>query len=326
MIISRGPIAPVGAKPRKSTSPGWAQRAKLQRAAAAAANDAVHAYRISKLADGIDLLLHLGPARLKVVAAEKVLATRIEGKQDAARGRKEVAEAREFIAALQAHADRMSSPRRGVMDGQWLHGWTVHRTLSGPLDRIERTLVERSPDPERVTIVDHGTTSWHITMPPDGGLSVQFAGAQLQSYIRRMSACQLPVSTERREGSAIVIDLRENLDAADRALLSPPAAGYDGYAMAVRGGVGQADRIVIGGDNERGVLYGVYDLLEQLGCRWFYPTQDPDDPEVVPNRSTLAVDVGAARWPARSSIGSATAAPGSSRWIGRLPSNNSIGP
>ena len=51
-------------------------------------------------------------------------------------------------------------------------------------------------------------------------------------------------------------------------------------------------RIVIGGDNSRGVIYGVYDVLERLGCRWFYPTEDPADPEVVPKLATLSLPAG----------------------------------
>ena len=46
------------------------------------------------------------------------------------------------------------------------------------------------------------------------------------------------------------------------------------------------------GDNGRGVIYGVYDLLERLGCRWFYPTEDAADPEVVPQQDTLSLPAG----------------------------------
>ena len=36
----------------------------------------------------------------------------------------------------------------------------------------------------------------------------------------------------------------------------------------------------------------MYDLLERLGCRWFYPTEDPADPEVVPGSNTLSLPAG----------------------------------
>ena len=42
------------------------------------------------------------------------------------------------------------------------------------------------------------------------------------------------------------------------------------------------------------MIYGVYELLERLGCRWFYPTQDVRDPEVIPHEPSLAIAAG--RW------------------------------
>jgi len=69
--------------------------------------------------------------------------------------------------------------------------------------------------------------------------------------------------------------------------------GHDGYALAVVQATRKTPaRIVIAGDNSRGVIYGVYDLLERLGCRWFYPTEDPADPEVVPRRDILSLPAG----------------------------------
>ena len=49
-------------------------------------------------------------------------------------------------------------------------------------------------------------------------------------------------------------------------------------------------RIVLAGENGRGAVYAAYDLLERAGCRWFYPAQDPEDPEVVPRRPTIDLD------------------------------------
>jgi len=43
-----------------------------------------------------------------------------------------------------------------------------------------------------------------------------------------------------------------------------------------------ANGVVLSGGGDRGTLYAVYDLLEKLGCRWYYP--DPVD-EIVPELS-----------------------------------------
>ena len=53
----------------------------------------------------------------------------------------------------------------------------------------------------------------------------------------------------------------------------------DGFDLVVAG-----DRITIHGHTPRGALYGAYQLLEELGCRWYYIGQLG---EVVPNVVSL---------------------------------------
>jgi hypothetical protein len=122
---------------------------------------------------------------------------------------------------------------------------------------------------------------------------VDWAVKELQEYLLQMTGCELPIATRPGRKPTFVVGVRNQLTRNDRALLSPPAPGYDGYAVVVRPAAGKTPaRIVIAGDNGRGVIYGVYDLLERLGCRWFYPTEDPADPEVVPQQDTVSLPVG----------------------------------
>lgn len=39
-----------------------------------------------------------------------------------------------------------------------------------------------------------------------------------------------------------------------------------------------------------GVIYGICDFLEKLGCRWLYPQQVWCDTELAPEKSTIAVE------------------------------------
>jgi hypothetical protein len=142
----------------------------------------------------------------------------------------------------------------------------------------------------RVTIVDRGKSVWQIVSPPDQPATVQWAAGELRRYVHQMSGCDLEMVPSAGAGPAIIIGLRSKLSAEDQAALPPPAQGHDGYAVAIRGSdEGESARIVIAGENGRGVVYGVYDVLERLGCGWFYPTQDPKDPEVVPVQQTLSL-------------------------------------
>ncbi len=129
--------------------------------------------------------------------------------------------------------------------------------------------------------------------PPPASPAINWAAKELQRYLRQMSGCKLPIVKRTRGKPALAIGLRPELSPEYRAVLPPSAPGYDGYAIAVVPGTRKTPaRIVIAGDNSRGVIYGVYDLLEHLGCRWFYPTEDPADPEVVPQKDVLSLPSG----------------------------------
>lgn len=150
----------------------------------------------------------------------------------------------------------------------------------------------RSQDtPAVVQVVENHQTSWRIVSPSRDDAGVTFAIEELQKYVERISGANLPVDDRPQGGPRIVVGRRGELAEADRTALPPPAQGYDGYAISVCGGA--QPTILVAGDNARGTIYGVYDLLERWGCRWFYPVQDPADPEVVPRAASLRLPVAA---------------------------------
>jgi hypothetical protein len=146
-----------------------------------------------------------------------------------------------------------------------------------------------------ITIIDKRRSNWSIVSPTGQSPAVGWAVSELRRYLQEMTGCELEVSdTPTPDACELVVSLRASLSAADRALLPPPAEGYDGYAIVARATAGGAPpRIIIAGDNGRGAAYGVYDLLERFGCRWFYPTSDPADQEVVPRCDSLSLEPGA---------------------------------
>ena len=144
-----------------------------------------------------------------------------------------------------------------------------------------------------VKIAEGRASDWRIVCPPPASPAINWAARELQKYLGQISGCKLPIVTRTRGKPAVAIGLRPELSPADRALLPPPAPGYDGYAIAIAPATAKTPaRIVIAGDNARGVIYGVYDLLERLGCRWFYPTEDSADPEVVPRQDSVSLATG----------------------------------
>jgi hypothetical protein len=144
-----------------------------------------------------------------------------------------------------------------------------------------------------VEIISGGRSDWRIECSVRDRPALRFAAGELQTNLRRISRCELPIVDRVSPHPALVVAVRKDLSAEDQAILPPPAKGYDGYTVVVRAARGGASgRIIIAGENDRGAIYGVYDLLERFGCRWFYPTKDPRDPEVVPKRSTVVMAAG----------------------------------
>lgn len=147
--------------------------------------------------------------------------------------------------------------------------------------------------PQPVTIAEDHASDWRIVCPPPASPAINWAARELQRYHGQMSGFKLPIVNRTRGKPAIAIGLRPELSPDYRAALPPPARGYDGYAVAVVPATRKAPAcIVIGGENSRSVVYGIYDVLERLGCRWFYPAQDGADPEVVPQQATLSLPAG----------------------------------
>ncbi len=146
---------------------------------------------------------------------------------------------------------------------------------------------------EPIVISKNGRSSWIIVAPKTNSLGVGFAVSELQRYLKQMSGCKFPSASQQKNKAAFIVGLRSELSESDRALLPTAAQGFDGYSITICAATNkQPARIIVAGENGCGLIYGVYDLLERFGCRWFYPTEDANDPEVVPKLKTLSLAAG----------------------------------
>src|SRR5581483_8556092 len=129
-------------------------------------------------------------------------------------------------------------------------------------------------------------TIWHTASAPE---PVRFAAAELAGYLGRVGGRAVTVTTaadgawpslELRAGSRGVPPDGSPLDGRLAELVQPvgPAFATMPGADAFLWRVGQGGAAVVGA-NPRSTLFGVYDLLEELGCRFFGGS--PED-EVVP--------------------------------------------
>lgn len=115
----------------------------------------------------------------------------------------------------------------------------------------------------RKMTLESGRT-YYIHTCPDAPKVVVHAAEELSKYITqvfKVSCVRKSVSLDRSE----MLVLTKNESDARYLFPANTILGEDGYCLSV-----QKDAIVIGGQNGRGVLYGVYSFLEKyIGCRWY---------------------------------------------------------
>lgn len=137
---------------------------------------------------------------------------------------------------------------------------------------------------QKLTI--NGKTGYQIVIPDQADSITQKAASELQFYLKKLQKAQLPIIKESnyRGDKGIYIGRTNYSDAMNINVLQLET---DGYTFKQH----QQNFIVVGG-SEKGVLYGIYDLLETIGFRkytsdyTYIPKEDfitfPNDTIVIP--------------------------------------------
>ncbi len=130
-----------------------------------------------------------------------------------------------------------------------------------------------------LTLVRDGAPAAQIVIPADAHEFVTRAAEELSGYVQKISGAELPVVTEPVAGVTQII-----LGAPDEAW----ATGADLATLTFDGFVAECDgsRLVLAGYLPEGTINAVYWWLEELGVRWFIPT---DLGENVPELATITV-------------------------------------
>ncbi len=132
---------------------------------------------------------------------------------------------------------------------------------------------------DAVTLVENGRSDYVVVLGEEASPSEQWAADEFIEHVRLMSGVTLPrmVAPDDLPERAVLIGASD----ATRELGGPldPSLGPEGFVIRT-----VADRIVIVGGRKRGTMYGVFTLLERLGCRWWTPTES-----TIPRRSTITV-------------------------------------
>ena len=123
-----------------------------------------------------------------------------------------------------------------------------------------------SPPLGSAILATNGQSDWKIVLRADASSPETLAAGELARYVRAIAQAELPI-------------LKGSSPGAHTIAIDSGAGALDGFDLAVT-----TDHITIHGHTSRGALYGVYQLLEDMGCWWYYPGSLG---EVVPAVSTL---------------------------------------
>ena len=131
-----------------------------------------------------------------------------------------------------------------------------------------------------LVLVDNGQPRGRIVTRPDAGEMELLAAKELQTYLKRMTGAELPMTSDRAApGPRVFVG---PVDRARLRALRLAEVKWDGFLI-------KRDRDVLWlvGQHPVGTLNAVYGFLEdQCGVRWFIPTQLGEN---VPSARTLAI-------------------------------------
>jgi hypothetical protein len=136
--------------------------------------------------------------------------------------------------------------------------------------------VEEQPAEGAAVLARDGQSQFKILVPADAPEPEAFAAAELARYIEALSGASIPVVHEAGEGDKVIA-----IGGLTQAELEAEGVFADGFVIDPA-----PDKVRIFGGEGRGALFGVYALLESLGCLWPVPGEAS---EVVPERPLLQV-------------------------------------
>lgn len=137
------------------------------------------------------------------------------------------------------------------------------------------TLFSCSQNTAGITLVSGGRSQYVIVLPADATRNEKHAATVLQDYIRRISKATLPVITENNYNDQPAVFIG-NTGAVEK--FSTGKIKNEGFLIA-----SDARDVFIKGGSGKGVVYGVYTLLETyMGCRKY-----ANVPATVPANGTI---------------------------------------
>lgn len=115
------------------------------------------------------------------------------------------------------------------------------------------------------TLVRDGKSGYSVCVAGNAIAAEQHAAQEFVAAVEQMSGARLPVTTACDSAKTRYVFIGQS-SASDRAFRGamPAALGTEEFVLKASG-----RNLLIAGGRPRGTLYGVYTLLDRLGCRWY---------------------------------------------------------
>jgi len=137
-----------------------------------------------------------------------------------------------------------------------------------------------APAAGELVLAANGASEYVVVVSAEASESEKWAASELVDHIEQMSEVVIPVTAETGAIPAKAIIIGDGKAARELGVdVAAADVGDEGFVIKT---VGQ--RLVIAGGRQRGTMYGVFDLLERLGCRWWYPGE-----MTIPKLATIAI-------------------------------------
>jgi len=131
-------------------------------------------------------------------------------------------------------------------------------------------------------LAEEGKTDYQILIPSSPTTMEEKAAADMAHWLQAMTGAEFPVVKEKSDVVSGRVISVGNTDLKRASAKEKKDLSFDGYAIAVKDG-----NLFITGGSRRGIINGVYALLEEdLGCRWY---QAGDAGAVIPYQPTLTL-------------------------------------
>ena len=134
---------------------------------------------------------------------------------------------------------------------------------------------------QTTVIVQDGQARATIFIAPDASAQEKLAAQELQSHLQRMSDATLSIITNATEGTGVPIYVGKAAPQPDLKKIEDKSKDKAALRVHV-----SPKMIQLVGNSDDGTLNAVYELLDQLGVRWFLPEEIGLD---VPKARTVTV-------------------------------------